>query len=130
MAVERNPPRTPVLDLSRPAVAVQVEIDVAEAAEVLMSICAVGDHGDYDTYDLGAEWLKARRESIPPDLLATVDELMLGSGKVSAHLLGLVLETPKPRTFAAFLEYLQATDPVEIKLHVVGRFTGASSHLP
>src|SRR5688500_3358177 len=129
MAVERTP-RAPVLDLSRPTTGVETEIDVAEAAEVLMSISALGDRADYDTYDLGAEWLNARRESIPPDLLATVDELMLGSGKVPAHLLGLVLETPKPRTFAAFLDYLDATDPVEIKLHVPGRFTGASSHLP
>ena len=129
MAIERNP-RAPVLDLSRPAGAVEVEIDVAEAAEVLMSVCALGDRGDYDTYDLGAERLNALRETIPPDLLATVDELMLGPGKVSAHLLGLVLETPKPRTFAAFLDRLKATDPLEIKLHVLGRFSGASSHLP
>src|SRR5687768_15871835 len=103
MAVERNP-RPPVLDLSRPAAAVELEIDVAEAAEVLMSISALGDRRDYDTYDLGAELLNDRREQIPPDLLAAVDELMLGAGKVSAHLLGLVLETPKPRTFAAFLD--------------------------
>ena len=55
MAVEQNR-RAPVLDLSRPG-AVTIEIDVAEAAEVLMSICAVADRGDHDTFDLGAEWL-------------------------------------------------------------------------
>ena len=45
-----------------------IEIDVAEAAEVLMSICAVADRGDHDTFDLGAEWLDAELESLPDDL--------------------------------------------------------------
>ena len=67
MAIERNK-RAQVLDLSRPG-AVEVEIEVAEAAEVLMSICALVDRDDYDTLDLGAEWLQARLETLPDDLL-------------------------------------------------------------
>ena len=59
----------------------------------------------------------------------TVDELLLGSMKVAAHLLGIVLETPKPRTFAAFLERLEETDPVELKLHLFGYYGSASNHL-
>src|SRR5215207_6842457 len=127
MAVERAK-RAQVLDLSRPA-ELEIELDVAEAAEVLMSICALGDRADYETLDLGAEWLRARLESVPPDLLAAVDELTLGSLKVAAHLLGIVLETPKPRTFAAFLERLDATDPVELKLHLFGKYGSSFSHL-
>lgn len=46
---------------------------MAEASEVLMSLCALGDAGDYDTLDLGAEWLNARRETAPDDLLDTVE---------------------------------------------------------
>ena len=127
MAVER-PTRAQVLDLSRPA-ELTVELDVAEAAEVLMSICALGDRADHDTLDLGEEWLQARLETVPPDLLAGVDELQLGSMNLAAHLLGVVLETPRPRSFASFLERLEATDPVDIKLHLFGGFSGSSSHL-
>ena len=60
-----------MLDLSRPG-AVEVEIEVSEAAEVLMSICALGDRDDHETLDLGAD-VAARRGSttVPPDLLAT-----------------------------------------------------------
>jgi DNA-binding transcriptional ArsR family regulator len=126
MAVERT--RAPVLDLSRQG-GIEVEIDVSEAAEVLMSICALGDLGDYDTFDLGADWLHARRATVPQDLLDAVDELMLGSMKAAAHLLGIVYETPKPRTFAAFMERLEATDPVEVKLHLFGHYGPRSSHL-
>jgi len=127
MAVERGN-RAQVLDLSRPS-AIEVEIDVAEAAEVLMSICALGDRVDHDTLDVGSEWLQARLAAVPPDLLAAVDELQLGSMNVTAHLLGLVLETPRPRTFAAFFEQLEATDPVELKLHLFGYYGGAFAHL-
>jgi DNA-binding transcriptional ArsR family regulator len=128
MAIERSS-RSPILDLSRPT-GVDVEIDVAEAAEVLLSICALGDRADYDTFDLGPDWLNAKLATVPPELLQTVDELTLGSGKVAAHLLGIVLETPRPRTFASFLERLEATDPIELKLHLFGRYSGPSPHLP
>ena len=126
MAVEQNR-RAPVLDLSRPT-AVAVEIDVAEAAEVLMSICAVADRNDHDTFDLGAEWLQARLESVPGRRPRTdVETLRLGDMKVAAHLLGIVYETPKPRTFAAFMERLEAIDPVELKLHLFGHYDTTST---
>ena len=127
MAVERSS-RAPVLDLSRPS-AIELELDVAEAAEVLMSICALGDRADHDTLDVGAEWLAARLDAVPADVLAEVDELMLGSMKIAAHLLGVVLETPQPRTFASFLERLAATDPVEVKLHLLGGYGSSFGHL-
>ena len=127
MAIERNSP-SPVLDLSRPT-GIEIEVDVAEAAEVLMSICALGDRDDYDTLDLGTAWLNAQREKVPQDLLDAADELMLGSMKVAAHLLGIVYETPKPRTFAAFMERLEATDPVELKLHLFGHYDTTTNHL-
>jgi DNA-binding transcriptional ArsR family regulator len=127
MAVERT--RSPVLDLSRPT-AVEVEFDVSEAAEVLMSICVIGDVDEYDTFDLGAAWLEEQRAAVPSDLLETVDRFALGAGKVAGHLLGTVVDTPKPRTFAAFYELLAATDAHEIKLQLMGRYSGASSHLP
>jgi DNA-binding transcriptional ArsR family regulator len=127
MAVERAP--SPVLDLSRPT-AVEAEFSVSEAAEVLMSICALGDSGDYDTFDLGAEWLEEKRASVPQDLLETVDRFALGAGKVAAHLLGIVVDTPNPRSFPAFFERLEAMDAVEIKLQLLGRFCGVSPHLP
>ncbi len=127
MAVERNK-RSQVLDLSAPA-AVEVEIDVAEAAEVLMSICVLGDRDDYETFDLGEAWLKTRLGRVPPDLMAAVDELMLGDLKLAAHMLGIVYETPKPRTFAAFFERLQATDAFELKKHLFGCYGSNESHL-
>jgi DNA-binding transcriptional ArsR family regulator len=125
MDVERTQ-RPPVLDLSR-AGGVQVELDVSEAAEVLMSICAVADVEARETYDLGGEWLRARLETIDADLREGVLALRLGEMKVAAHLLGIVWETPRPRTFAAFMERLEATDAVDVKLHLFG-YHDSTSH--
>jgi DNA-binding transcriptional ArsR family regulator len=127
MSIEQSR-RPQVLDLSRPA-ALELELEVSEAAEVLMSICALGDRDDHETLDIGSEWLSARLASLPDGLIAEVDALALGSLKVAAHLLGIVLETPKPRTFAAFLDRLGETDPVEVKLHLFGGFGSSFSQL-
>ncbi len=64
MAVEQR--KSQVLDLSRPG-AVGVEIDVAEAAEVLMSMATILDEDD-DTFDLGAEAIAAARAAISPEV--------------------------------------------------------------
>ena len=124
MAVE--PRRTQVLDLSRPG-GVGVEIDVAEAAEVLMSMAALLDDDD-DTYDLGRAHLARARDAISPDVDAAIAELSLRAEKLPAYLLGIVHETPAPRSFALFLERLAATDAVELKLHLLG-YHGAGHHL-
>jgi DNA-binding transcriptional ArsR family regulator len=127
MAVEQTR-RAQVLDLSRPG-GIEIEIEVAEAAEVLMSICAVADRDDHDTFDLGADWLRARLDAVPPDLREAADAMLLGSHKVAAHLLGIVYETPKPRTFARFMERLETIDPIELKLHLFGHYGAAGEHL-
>jgi DNA-binding transcriptional ArsR family regulator len=127
MAVEQNK-RSPVLDLNRRE-AIAVEIDVAEAAEVLMSICAVADRADHDTFDLGAEWLQARLETIPAALREEVETLRLGDMKLAAHLLGIVYELPAPRTFAALMGRLEQLDPVDLKLHLFGHFDTTTNHV-
>ena len=124
MAVEQR--RSQVLDLSRPG-AVGVEIDVSEAAEVLMSMAAILDEDD-DTFDLGAERIAAARASISPELGELIERVAFSAEKCPAYLLGLVYELPPPRTFVSFIEHLRATDAVEIKLNLLG-YHGTGHHL-
>jgi DNA-binding transcriptional ArsR family regulator len=115
MSVESRRPQ--VVDLSRPEQGVALEIDVSEAAELLMSMCAVAGLDELDTLDLGRERVEAVRAAAPPDLLGEVDDLLVASQKTPASLLGVVYETPPPRTLDAFVETLAAQAPVEIRLH-------------
>src|ERR687894_550126 len=121
MDVERK--RSPILDLARPE-GVAVEVDFAEAVDVLMSLWAICGRHDAETFDEGPSRLEELRSGVAPDLLAAIDELMQGNEKIPAHLLGLVWETPRPRTLAAFVDRLAETEPLEVQLHLLGYHTG------
>jgi DNA-binding transcriptional ArsR family regulator len=125
MTIENvKPPRpvqTPrVVDVSRPGQGLTVEIDASEAAELLLSIATVIVDEDLDTYELDAARIEEVRAAAPPELLSQAAELL--PEKSAALLLGLVYTTPKPRTVAAFLEHLAATDPIELRLHLLGYY--------
>src|SRR5437763_1377617 len=127
MTIENVKPPRPVqqprvVDVSRPGGAgLTVEIDGAEAAELLLSIATLLVDEEHDTYELGEARIAEVRAAAPPELLRQA-ELLLPL-KAAAQLLGLVYTTPKPRTAGAFLEHFAATDPVEIRLHLLGYYT-------
>ena len=116
----RAPQQPRVVDVSRSGRALTVEIDASEASELLLSIATLLVEDERDTYDLGAARIEELKASAPPELLAAAGELL--PAKTAAHLLGLVYTTPKPRTAAAFLDHVAATDPVEIRLHLLGYY--------
>ena len=111
-----------VVDVSRPGQALAVEIDAAEGAELLLSIATLLAEEDRDTYELEAARIDEVLANVPPELLRETTELL--PEKSASQLLGLVYTTPKPRTASAFLDHLAATDPVEIRLHLLGYYGG------
>src|SRR5436305_9478616 len=126
MIENTRPPRSiqqpRVVDVSRPGQALAVEIDAAQAAELLLSIATLLAEEDRDTYELEAARIDELRAGVPAKLLRQATELL--PEKSAAQLLGLVYTTPKPRTASAFLDHLAATDPVEIRLHLLGYYSG------
>src|SRR5439155_6926595 len=126
MAIENVQPPRPVqqprvVDVSRPGPGLTVEIDASEAAELLLSIATLLVDDEHDSYELGASRIGELRAGAPPELLRKAEELL--PFKAAAQLLGLVYTTPKPRAAAAFLDHFAATDPVEIRLHLLGYYT-------
>src|SRR4029078_10122061 len=105
-----------------PGQALAVEIDAAEAAELLLSIATLLAEDDRDTYELEAARIDEARAAVPPELLDAAAELFAETS--ASQLLGLVYTTPKPRTASALLDHLAATDPVEIRLHLLGYYGG------
>ena len=115
-----QPPR--VVDVSRPGRALTVEIDASEAAELLLTIATVLVDDELHTYELEAARIDEIRAAAPPELLSQAAELL--PEKAAAQLLGLAYTTPKPRTVPAFLDHLAETDPVELRLHLLGYYHG------
>jgi DNA-binding transcriptional ArsR family regulator len=114
--------RQAVLDLTRPRQGLAVEVDASEAAEVLMSMWTLAAP-DPSEFLLGASRLARLRSEVPAELLEAAEELRFGAG-VPAFLVGLVCETPRPRSFAAFFEHLRELDAVALLLHLLGYHVG------
>jgi DNA-binding transcriptional ArsR family regulator len=121
MAIEETK-RPAVVDLSQPGRGLAVEIEVSEAAELLMSVCALSGNQDLDTFELGRTRLEQIWAAAPAALAEAAEHLLVGSELLPAHLLGLVYTTPKPRTIDAFLQHLAATDPLDVQLHLFGYY--------
>jgi DNA-binding transcriptional ArsR family regulator len=123
MTIENiKPPRAVqqprIVDVTRPGQELLVEVDVSEAAELLLSIATLNAEEDLDTLELGADRIAELRADTPPELLAAAEKLL--PGKSASLLLGLVYLTPKPRSARAFLDVVAATDPIELRLHALG----------
>lgn len=123
MAIENTqPPRAVnpvrVIDVTRPGRELVVEVNVAEAAELLLSIATLNATDDLETLELGAERIAELRSGTPPELLAAAENLL--PGKAASLLMGLVYLTPAPRTASAFIDLVEATDPIELRLHMLG----------
>jgi hypothetical protein len=107
-----------IVDASRPRL--RVEVEASEAAELLLSMSTLlGDHALED-FDLGAEWLGEAKTRVPADLLELAGGFFEGC---TAHLLGLVWETPAPRRVDDFVAYLGSLDPLELRLTLLGYYT-------
>lgn len=95
---------------------------MAEASELLMSLAALlGDHPPED-FELGPRLVEIRA-AIAPELVALASEIFGGGEGAAALLLGQVYETPAPRTVADFLAHLEAADPLDLRLALLGYYT-------
>jgi DNA-binding transcriptional ArsR family regulator len=103
----------------RPGDAPQLTVETAAAYELLHSIVVVIDHEDEDTYEITAEWRADARARAGDDLLDRTERAAFGDADTFRHLLGLAYDAAAPRDVASFLNHLRATDPAEIKLHLV-----------
>lgn len=99
-----------------------LEIDARPAYELLMTLAVMSDAAARSTYEVGAQWFAEIRREASPELLRNVEAFSGGSDLVWAHLVSLAYESPLPRDVPAFLDYLDSTDPAEIRLRLLGYY--------
>jgi DNA-binding transcriptional ArsR family regulator len=99
-----------------------VEVEAFPAYEFLMSLCAFSDAENYASFDIGKTWFDGVRKKASPDLLATVEQFSFHSYEVWEHILGLVYDCPAPRDVPTFIVHIEATDPLELRLHMLGYY--------
>ena len=99
-----------------------VEIEASPAYEFLMTLFAFSEVEEHDTYDVGTKWFDDVRKKASPDLLAILDPFVSHCDEIWKHMLGLAYDCPAPRDVPAFIALIEATDPVELRLHMLGYY--------
>src|SRR5438105_2644818 len=99
-----------------------IEMSVAPAYECLLALSVFGDEQGPKHYDVGVTWFDRVRRQASPKLQAKVRRFTGGSDKIFVHLIGLAIGFPPPRDVSALLEQLVATDPLEIRLQLLGYY--------
>lgn len=99
-----------------------VAIEARPAYEFLMTLCAYSEVAYHGEYEVGKEWFDNIREMASSDLLALVEQFSFHSHDVWEHMLGLVYNSPAPRDVPSFIAYVEAIDPLELRLHLLGYY--------
>src|SRR5712691_11663672 len=103
----------------------EVRIDVGSAYELLLNIAVVSsDDKGHHLYEIGRSHLELMRAHIAehPDLQALLEMFSSQYGKAWTHLMGLVYDCPSPRDVPTLLAHIEATDAIEIRLHMLGYY--------
>lgn len=96
-----------------------VEIDFGSAYELLMSLLVFNEHEGFE-YEVGNEWFDAVRAKASPELLQDIQQFSPSWQHVWIQLFGLVYDSSSPRDVPAFFEHLEAIEPLELRLHLLG----------
>ncbi|HEX6110246.1 MAG TPA: helix-turn-helix domain-containing protein [Ktedonobacteraceae bacterium] len=99
-----------------------VEIEASPAYEFLMTLCAFSEVEHHAEYEIGKEWFDDIRKKTSPDLLALVEQFSFDSHEIWEHMLGLVYDCPAPRDVPALITHIEAIDPLELRLHMLGYY--------
>lgn len=108
-----------------------VEIDTSIAYEFLLSLCTISfpydsqDPQDREAAEETAGWYEQVRAMASQKLLEDIEQFSLQSDQIWQNLLGLAYDCPVPRDVPTFLSHLQATDALDLRLHLIGYYLRA-----
>src|SRR5258708_36981174 len=98
-----------------------IEIEYGLASEFLMTMIVVKEKPSHDL-EVGNEWFENVRTKAGADLLADMQTFYVDCNHGWKHLLGLAYESEAPKDVAALLATIEAIDPVELRLHLLGYY--------
>ena len=103
-----------------------IEIDFGLAYEFLVSMMIWNDDRDEYPYEIGNEWFEITRAKVSPELLEAIERFGCCSDRGWTNLLGLAYECVPPKDVPTFIEHVRASDPLELRLHMIGYYQRGS----
>jgi DNA-binding transcriptional ArsR family regulator len=93
---------------------VRLEVDPSPAYELLLEMFVLESAQEADDFTVGSEWVEAARNRLADGLRSELDELGT-KGEIWLTLLGMVYDTPAPKTIDAFISRIAALDPLQLR---------------
>jgi DNA-binding transcriptional ArsR family regulator len=104
----------------------EVEVEAAGAYELLIELAVLTGTRYPEALDgERLRWLRAAQARMPGPLRNAIARVGDSSGEVWLHLLGLAIQAPPPRDSEALIAQVEATDPLEVRRHLLGAFVPA-----
>src|SRR5262245_43154198 len=100
-----------------------VRVDIGSAYELLLHLAVVsGDANSAHIYEIGQPRLEQMRAQAAtyPNLSRQIGMFGGEDCKAWMNLMGLVYDCAPPRDVPTFLAHLEATDAMELRLHLLG----------
>lgn len=107
----------------RPTNPPRLIVEVSPAYELLLAIGVILEQRDAEMRDLDDEWIADAKARVGADVVERTQAITGGNTDTFTHLIGLVHDTPSPRSVDAFLAHLGDTDADEIRLHMLQFYT-------
>jgi len=104
-----------------PTASFSLQIGVAPAYELLLSLGVMSDTPGRHAYELDNSWFEQARKAASPALLQQIDAFS-GTDMLWAHLLSLAYEALVPGDVPAFLKHVEQTDAEEVRLRFLGYY--------
>ena len=109
-----------VLDLTRSAPRLKVEVQAGTAFELLISISAFESRELKEAPDVEAGWLEKAAERVSKGLRESLERLGWREAKHWGALVGFAAHPPVTAEADAFLARVKATEPLELRLIMLG----------
>jgi len=108
-----------VLDLTPRSAAVQLEVVVSPAYELLVTLSTMLNESEWEGCDLGPEWFADVRKKLPADLRRDL-QTVIGSPKLCVLPSILLTAGPPPADVPEFIRALEEVDPAELYIAMFG----------
>lgn len=106
-----------------------VEIDFGTAYEFLLTLSTLSNDEDME-YEVGNEYFDTMRAKASPHLLKAIEFFNLSPDQAEvcgwSGLLGLAYDCPFPKDVSSLIRYVEAIEPLEICLHLLGYYQRSS----
>ena len=109
-----------VMDLTGRESRVDLAVSAGPAYELLITLCAFGQPGEWPTMEIGPAWFEDIRRRLSADLRSGLERMGPRAGKIWVNLLGLAVQDPHAGEVQELIDRIGELPATEVRLTLMG----------